>query len=62
MLTSKENNKAIENLHDNRLEIINDRGILASYLLSSLSKITNPENTSQFRLIKVLTRIESMIC
>ena len=31
---------------------MNDRGILASYLLSPLSKIINPENTSQFRLVK----------
>ena len=29
-----------------------DRGILASYLMSPLSKITNPENTSQFKLLK----------
>ena len=34
------------------LEILNDRGILASYLMSPLSKITNPENTTQFKLIK----------
>ena len=31
---------------------MNDRGILASYLLSPSSKITNPENTSQFKLVK----------
>ena len=47
MLTPKENNKALENLNDKLLEILNDGGIIASYL-SSLSKITNPENTSQF--------------
>ena len=29
-----------------------DRGILASYLMSPLSKITNLENTSQFKLVK----------
>ena len=29
-----------------------DRGILASYLMSPLSKITNPENTTQFKLVK----------
>ena len=28
MLTSKENNKALENLHNKLLEIMNDRGIL----------------------------------
>ena len=29
-----------------------DRGIIASYLMSLLSKITNLENTSQFKLVK----------
>ena len=47
------NNKAIENLNNKLLEIMNDRGILASYLMSPLSKITNPENTSQFKQVKV---------
>ena len=40
--TSKENNLAIENLNNKLLEIMNDRGILASYLLSPLSKTTSP--------------------
>ena len=31
---------------------MNDRGILASYLLSPLSKITNRENNIQFELVK----------
>ena len=44
------NNKAIENINNKLLEIMNDRGILATYLMSLLSKITNPENKSQFRL------------
>ena len=48
----KENNLAIENLNNKLLEIMNDRGILASYLMSPLSKFTNPENTTQFKLIK----------
>ena len=51
--SSIKNNKAIENINDNLLEIMNDRGILASFLMSPLSKITNPENTSQFKLVKV---------
>ena len=50
--TSIKNNLAIENINNNLLEIMNDRGILANYLMSTLSKITNPENTSQFRLEK----------
>ena len=50
--SSIKNNKAIENLNNKLLEIMNDRGISASYLMSPLSKIPNPENTSQFRLQK----------
>ena len=50
--SSKENNLALENLNNKLLEIMNDRGILATYLMSPLSKITNPENTSQFKLVK----------
>ena len=50
--TSIKNNKALGNLNDKLLEILIDRGILSCYLLCSLSKITNPEHTSQFELIK----------
>ena len=31
---------------------MNDRGIKHSYLLSPVSKIPNPENTSQFIIVK----------
>ena len=50
--TSLKNNQAIENLNNKLLEIMNDRGILATYLMSPLSRITNPENTTQFKLVK----------
>ena len=50
--TSINNNKSLENLNDKLLEITNDRGIIASYLLSPLSKITNSEKNTQFRLVK----------
>ena len=50
--TSIKNNLAIENINNNLLEIMNDRGILATYLMSPLSKIINPENKSQFKLVK----------
>ena len=50
--TSIKNNLAIENINDKLLEIMNDRGILATYLISPLSRITNPENTTQFKLVK----------
>ena len=46
------NNQAIENLDNKLLEIMDDRSILETYLMSPLSKITNPENTSQFKLLK----------
>ena len=51
--TSISNNKAKENLNDKLLELMKDRGILASYLMYPLSKITNPENFSHFKLVKV---------
>ena len=50
--TSIRNNHAIDTLNNKLLEVMNDRGILASYLMSPLSKITNPENTTQFKLVK----------
>ena len=50
--SSIKNNLAIENINNNLLEIMNDRGILATYLMSPLSRITNPDNASQFRLVK----------
>ena len=50
--SSKENNLALENLNNKLLEIMNDRGILPTYLMSPLSKITNPENTTQLKLVK----------
>ena len=49
--TSIKNNLAIDNISNNLLEIMNDRVIIASYLLSPLAKIFNPENTTQFKII-----------
>ena len=59
---SIKNNKAKVNLNNKVLEIMNVRGILASYLLSPSSKITNLENSTQFRLVKNLVQIDLMIC
>ena len=50
--TSKENDKALTNLNSKLLNITKDRGLLASDFFSPLSKITNPEHTSQFKLVK----------
>ena len=50
---SSKNNKAIEILYNKLLEIMNDRGIIGTYLMSLLSKISNSENSRQFKLVKV---------
>ena len=49
---SDNNNKAIENLNEKILELMNDRGMIAPYLASSLVNLFKPENKSQFRLRK----------
>ena len=49
---SIKSNQAIKNLNNKFLESINDRGILASYLLSPLSKISNLEKSTQSKLVK----------
>ena len=49
---SIKNNQALENLNNKLLEKMNDRGILPTYLMSPLSKMTNAENTIQFKLVK----------
>ena len=50
--TSLENNQTLEKSNNKLLEIMNHSGIIASYLISPLSKITNPEHTSQFEVVK----------
>ena len=44
--TSIENNRTLDNTNIKLLGRMNDRCIIASYLLSPLSKIINPEHTS----------------
>ena len=46
------NNKAIENLNEKILELMNDQGIIAPYLTSSLVEVFKKDNKSQFRLRK----------
>ena len=48
------NNKAIENLNEKILELMDDRGMITSFLASSLVNLFKPENKSQFRLKKDL--------
>ena len=45
-------NKAIENLNEKILELMDEKGMIAPYLVSSLSNVFNLENKSQFRLRK----------
>ena len=53
--TSIKNNKTLENSNDKLFEMMNDRAVLAFYLMSPLSKITNLENSGQFKLVKDTT-------
>ena len=48
--TSLINNKAIENLNETVSELIDDKGMIAPYLTSSLVNLFKLENKSQFRL------------
>ena len=50
-------NKAIENLNEKILELMDDKGLIAPYLASSLVNLFKPENKSQFRLKKTLIQI-----
>ena len=51
---SNNNNKAIENLNEKFLDLMNDKGLISPYLASSLVNLFKPENKSQFRLKKDL--------
>ena len=46
------NNKAIENLNEKILELMNDKGLIAPYLTISLIEVFKKDNKSQFRLRK----------
>ena len=50
--SSINNNKAISDLNEKVLELMNDKGMIAPYLASSLVNLFKPENKSQFRLRK----------
>ena len=60
---SFESNKAIENLNNTLFEVMDDRGKIASYWLSPLAKNTNPENSTQFKLVKDFTsnRVDDLL-
>ena len=50
--SSFNNNKAIENLNEKVLELMNDKGLIAPYLTTSLVEVFKKDNKSQFRLRK----------
>ena len=52
METSNRNKKASSDVKAKVLELINDEGLIAPYLNSSLVNLFEPENTSQLKLIK----------
>ena len=52
MVSSEEISEASSDLKQILLDIMNDRGMLAPFLLYTLSEITNPEHTSQLKLTK----------
>ena len=46
------NNKAIENLNEKLLELMDEKGMIAPYLTTSLVEVFKKDNKSQFRLRK----------
>ena len=46
------NNRTISDLNENVLELMNDKGMIAPYLASSLVNLFKPENKSQLKLMK----------
>ena len=46
------NNKAIKNLNEKILELMNDKGLIAPYLTTSLVELFKKDNKNQFRLRK----------
>ena len=57
------NNKAIKILNEKILELMNDKGMIEPYLVSSLVNLFKPENKSQFTIIKDLnsTKMEDFL-
>ena len=60
--TAIKNTKALEYLNHQFLEKLKDRGIIASCFLSPLTKITKPENTNEFKLVKDCSSNGLTIC
>ena len=52
--SSIKSNKALRNLNEKFLELMNEKGMIAPYLASSLVNLFKPENKNHFRLLKDL--------
>ena len=52
------NNKAISDLNEKILELMNDKGMIAPYLTTSLVEVFRKDNKSQFRLRKTLIQLK----
>ena len=59
--TSFKNNQAISDLNEKVLELMNDEGMIAPFLVSSLVNLLTPENKSQYKLIKDHNQLGRMI-
>ena len=55
--TSIKNNEVLENLNEKNLDLMNDKGMIAHSLPSSLVHLCKPENKSQIRSEKTLIRL-----
>ena len=57
------NIQALENLNNKHLEIMKDSGIILFYLMPPLSKITNPDNSAQFKVLKdnISNRVNNLL-
>ena len=45
--TFEKDNKALDEVNNKPLKLLNERSIIGTYLMSPLCKIPNPEHTSQ---------------
>ena len=52
--SSIKNNKALQNLSEKFVELMNEKGMIAPYLVSSLVNLFKTENKSQLTLLKDL--------
>ena len=57
VLTAEENNQAISARNEKKLQLMNDNGIIAPYLATSLNILFELENKSQYNFKKTLRQL-----